>query len=87
MILGGAVPVVSTRPWFDFTFNLLWIWVRESRRKTWVRKHFFNTLVNLSYAAYLIARLLMFVKIFISFRSMPADVYIGIHWTALLPHL
>jgi hypothetical protein len=25
MLIGGFVPVLPTRPWFDFTFNLLWI--------------------------------------------------------------
>ena len=42
MVIGGFVPVLSTRPWFDFTFNLLWIWVREVKKKTFVRRWLFR---------------------------------------------
>jgi squalene monooxygenase len=34
MVFGGAVPVLSTRPWFDVSFSLLWIWVREAKKPT-----------------------------------------------------
>jgi hypothetical protein len=75
MVLGGAVPVLSTRSWFDFSFNMLWIWIREARRKTWVRVWRFDLIVDFAYAAYIIARLLIFVEIFVCFRSLPTDVY------------
>ncbi|KAI2621195.1 squalene epoxidase-domain-containing protein [Hypoxylon sp. NC1633] len=87
MAVGGAVPVLSTREWFDFTFNLLWIWVRDARRQTWVRRHLFNSVVDVAYIVYILARLIIFVEIFISFRSLPASAYDDVSWTAFLPHV
>jgi squalene monooxygenase len=87
MVLGGAVPVLSTREWFDFGFNLLWIWVRQAKKKTWVRKHLFDIVVDFAYFIYIVARVLILFEIFLSFRSLPATAYDGINWAALVPHI
>ncbi|KAH8670174.1 hypothetical protein BGZ60DRAFT_450079 [Tricladium varicosporioides] len=87
MLVGGAVPVISTRPWFDFSFNLLWIWVIDARKSTWIRRNIFNFLVNLAYLIYIIARVLIFVEMFVSFRSLPENAYADVNWSAFLPHL
>jgi squalene monooxygenase len=87
MVVGGAIPVLSTRPWFDFSFNLLWIWVREAKKRTWERKYLFEFIVDFAYIVYIIARVLIFVEIFISFRSLPESAYDDIDWTAFLPHV
>ncbi|RYP48913.1 hypothetical protein DL768_005275 [Monosporascus sp. mg162] len=87
MAIGGLVPVLSTRKWFDFSFNLLWIWVLDAQNPTWARKHLFNIVVDFSYFVYILARILIFVEVFAAFRSLPADAYDEISWTAILPHV
>ncbi|TVY71181.1 hypothetical protein LSUE1_G007637 [Lachnellula suecica] len=69
MVIGGAVPVISTQPWFDFSFNLLWIWVIDARKSTWIRRNLIEFLVDFAYFVYIIARLLIFAEIFLSFRQ------------------
>lgn len=85
MIIGGAIPVLSTREWFDFSFDLLWIWIRPARRNAWVRRHIFNFIVDFGYLIYIIARLLIFCVIVLSFRPLPETAYDDINWTAFLP--
>lgn len=87
MAVGGLVPVLSTRPWFDFSFNLLWIWVREAKVKTWQREWLFASVVNFAYAMYILARLVIFAEIFSAFRSLPADTYQDVNWSAFFPHV
>lgn len=87
MVIGGLVPVLSTRPWFDFSFSLLWIWDREARRKTWIRKWLVRILADSAYIVYIIARMLIFVGILMSFRALPADAYEDVNWTAFWPHV
>ncbi len=87
MITGGLVPVLSTHPWFDFSFSLLWIWDRETKKKTWIRQWMFYVIADLAYVVYIIARLLIFVEIFISFRALPEGAYMDINWTVFWPHL
>lgn len=86
MEVRGIVPVISTQPWFDFSFSMLWIWVREARKQTWVRKRLFSTVVDMAYSLYIIARVFILVKIFFAFRAMPEDVYISLEWTWIWPH-
>ncbi|KAK0649316.1 hypothetical protein B0T16DRAFT_129200 [Cercophora newfieldiana] len=86
MAIGGFVPVVSTQPWFDFSFSMLWIWVREAKKQTWVRRRLFSTVVDIAYVLYIIARIFILVKIFFAFRAMPEDVYISPEWTWIWPH-
>lgn len=86
MAIGGLVPVVSTQPWFDFSFSLLWIWVREAKRKTFVRMHLFRALVDTAYVLYIVARVFILVEIFVAFRAMPGDVYVSPEWTWFWPH-
>jgi squalene monooxygenase len=87
MVIGGAVPVLSTREWFDFSFNLLWIWIRPARKNTWMRRNIFDLVVNFAYLVYIIARVLIFAEIFLSFRSLPETAYEEINWAAFLPHI
>ena len=87
MAVGGMVPVLSTRSWFDFSFNLLWIWVRGAKKKTWIREWLFASLVNISYAAYCAARLVILIELCAAFRSLPADAYVEVNWSAYLPHV
>jgi squalene monooxygenase len=87
MAVGGAVPVLSTRSWCDFGFNLLWLWVREPKKKTWIRRYLVDLIVDFAYAIYLLARVLIFVEIFLSFRSLPQNTYDDINWTEFLPHV
>ncbi len=87
MAVGGLVPVLSTRPWFDFSFSMLWIWVREARRKTLARRWFFSVVVDSAYVLYILARLVILVWIFIAFRDMPEDVYFEVSWTSFWPHV
>jgi squalene monooxygenase len=75
MAVGSIVPVLSTRPWFDFSFNLLCIWVRKARKKTWIREWAFASLVNCAYAAYILARLIIFAELFSVFRWLPREAY------------
>lgn len=70
MAIGGAVPVLSTRDWFDFSFNLLWIWIRPARN-TWIRRQVFNLVVNFAYSIYVIARILISAEICFSFHALP----------------
>jgi len=86
MAVGGVVPVISTQPWFDFSFSMLWIWVREAEKQTFVRKQLFSTVVDIAYVLYIIARLFILVEIFLAFRAMPGDVYINPEWTWVWPH-
>ena len=86
MAIGGVVPVVSTRPWFDFSFSMLWIWVREAKKKTFVRMHLFRALVDTAYVLYIVARVFILVEIFAAFRAMPEDVYVCPEWTWFWPH-
>ncbi|KAK3898974.1 squalene epoxidase-domain-containing protein [Staphylotrichum tortipilum] len=52
MAIGGLVPVLSTGPWFDFSFSMLWIWVREARKGTFARRWLFSLpLTMYSYAS------------------------------------
>ncbi|KAI2632947.1 hypothetical protein GGS21DRAFT_148400 [Xylaria nigripes] len=89
MFTGGAIPVVSTKPWFDFKFTLLWVWVRKTRTQspTWTQQHILRFISDFAYVLYIIARLLIFVEIFISFRSLPASAYQTVDWTGFLPHV
>jgi squalene monooxygenase len=87
MVIGGIVPVLSTRPWFDFTFSLLWIWVREAKKKTFVRCWIFSMVVNFAYILYITARILILVEIFVAFRAMPEDAYFDVDWTSFWPHV
>jgi squalene monooxygenase len=86
MAIGGVVPVISTQSWFDFSFSMLWIWVREAKKQTWVRKRLFSTVVDIAYVLYIIARIFILVEIFLAFRAMPEDVYINPEWTWIWPH-
>jgi squalene monooxygenase len=86
MAIGGIVPVLSTRPWFDFTFSLLWIWVREAKKKTFVRRWLFSSVVDSAYILYITARMLILVEIFMAFRAMPEDVYFDVDWVSFWPH-
>ncbi|KAK4447784.1 squalene epoxidase-domain-containing protein [Podospora aff. communis PSN243] len=74
MAIGGVVPVISTQPWFDFSFSMLWIWVREAKRQTWVRRRLFSTVVDIAYVLYIIARIFILVEIFLVFRAMSEDL-------------
>jgi squalene monooxygenase len=87
MAIGGVVPVISTQPWFDFSFSMLWIWVREAKRQTWVRRRLFSTVVDIAYVLYIIARIFILVEMFLVFRAMPEDVYIIPEWTWVWPHV
>ncbi|KAK5659946.1 hypothetical protein OQA88_13411 [Cercophora sp. LCS_1] len=86
-VIGGIVPVFSTRPWFDFTFTMLWIWVRDAKKRTFIRRKLFNSFVDLAYVLYILARLLILVEIFTAFRAMPADAYRCPDWTWFWPHV
>ncbi|KAK4132656.1 hypothetical protein BT67DRAFT_75092 [Trichocladium antarcticum] len=72
---GGLVPVLSTCPWFDFSFSMLWIWVRGAQKKTWARRWVFRLVVGSAYVLYILARLVVLVEIFAAFRAMRKDVY------------
>ncbi|ROT38018.1 hypothetical protein SODALDRAFT_333780 [Sodiomyces alkalinus F11] len=87
MVIGGLVPVLSTQPWFDFTFDLLWIWTRKAKKDTFIRRWLFRAVADFAYAVYIMARLVIFVEIFAVFRSMPKDAYHDVHWTAFWPHV
>jgi squalene monooxygenase len=87
MVAGGAVPVISTRPWFDFSFNLLWIWTRDAQKATWIRKYMFEVFVDFAYVLYIAARVLMFAEIVVSFRSLPASCYQDVSWSGFFPHV
>lgn len=87
MVIGGIVPVISTQDWFDFTFSMLWIWIREAKRQTWVRKRLFNAVVDVAYALYIIARICIMVEVFLAFRAVPEDVYVNAEWIRFWPHL
>jgi len=87
MAVGGLVPVLSTRPWFDFSFSMVWIWVREARKQTFARRWFFSLVVDSAYVMYILARVVIFVEIFASFREMPEDVYFDVDWTSFWPHV
>jgi hypothetical protein len=80
------VPVLSTRLWLDFSFNLLCIWVRKARKKTWIREWAFASLVNCAYAAYILARLIIFAELFSVFRWLPREAYQDINWSGFWPH-
>ena len=86
MAIGGVVPVISTQPWFDFSFGMLWIWVRGAKKRTFVREKLFSTIVDIAYVLYIVARLFILVEIFLAFRAMPKDVYDSIEWTWIWPH-
>jgi squalene monooxygenase len=87
MGVGGLVPVLSTREWFDFEFSLLWIWVREARKKTWVRRWVFSLVVDSAYVLYIMARVVILVEMFAAFRAMPRDVYFEVDWASFWPHV
>ena len=87
MVLGGLVSVLSIRPWFDFSFSMLWIWVREARKKTFARRWLLSTIVDWGYVACILARLFISIEIFAAFRGMPEEVYADIDWTFFWPHL
>lgn len=87
MVIGGLVPVLSTRPWFDFSFTLLWIWKIEAKRKTFVRQWVFRIVADTAYTVYIIARLMIFVEMFTAFRAAPADAYSDISWLSFWPHV
>jgi len=86
LAIGGLVPVLSTQPWFDFTFTLLWIWVRHAKKNTLMRRWCFKVVADISYAAYIVARLLLFAEIFAAFRALPADAYKDVEWSQFWPH-
>ena len=87
MAVGGIVPVLSTRPWFDFSFSLLWIWDREAQKKTFIRSWLVRVVAHLAYTVYIVARLLIIVEIFTAFRAMPLDAYYDVDWMLFWPHL
>lgn len=87
MVVGGLVPVLSTQPWFDFTFNLIWIWTRKAKKDTFIRRWLFRASADMAYALYIVARVLIFAEIFSAFRAMPEDVYHGVHWASFWPHI
>lgn len=87
MAIGGIVPVLSTADWFDYSFNLLWIWVREADEKTWVKEWLFASVVNIAYVMYILARLIIFAEMFCAFRSLPARAYLEVEWSSFLPHV
>ena len=87
MVVGGLVSVLSTRPWFDFSFSMVWIWVCEARKKTFARRWLFSTVVDWAYVMCILARLVISVEIFAAFRDMPEDVYADVDWTFFWPHL
>jgi len=87
MAIGGLVPVLSTREWFDFEFSMLWIWVKEARKKTRVRRCLFNRVVDWAYVVYILARVVILVVVFSAFRAIPRDVYADVQWAAFLPHV
>jgi hypothetical protein len=87
MAIGGIVPVLSTADWFDYSFNLLWIWVREAQYKTWVKEWLFASVVNIAYVMYILARLIIFAEMFCAFRSLPAKAYVEVEWSSFLPHI
>ncbi|CAG9983083.1 unnamed protein product [Clonostachys byssicola] len=87
MVVGSLVPVLSTQPWFDFTFNLIWIWTRKAKKDTFVRRWLFRLPADAAYSIYIVARVIIFVEIFLAFRAMPKDVYDDIQWTSFWPHV
>lgn len=86
MVVGGLMPVLSTVEWFDFSLDLIWIWIRESRKKTWIRRWLFRIIADVAYLVYIMARFCIFAEIFMAFRSLPADAYDDIQWTSFWPH-
>jgi len=87
MVIGGLVPVISTRPWFDFSFNLLWIWSLEAKKKTWARKWLFRVVADTAYVTYTIARIMIFVEMFMALRATPVDAYKDVDWSSFWPHV
>lgn len=87
MVIGGLVPVLSTRPWFDFDFTLLWIWIKEAKKRSFVRKWIFRIVADTAYTVYIIARLMIFVEMFMAFRAAPADAYKDVSWLSFWPHV
>ncbi|RYP68415.1 hypothetical protein DL771_006679 [Monosporascus sp. 5C6A] len=85
--ISGIFPILSSRKWFDFSFNPLWIWVVDARNPTWARRHLFKIVVDFAYVLYILARILIFLGMFVAFRSLPGDAYDEISWVAILPHL
>ncbi|KAI1843545.1 hypothetical protein JX265_007329 [Neoarthrinium moseri] len=89
MITGGLIPVLSTKPWFNFKFTLLWVWERsiQGPNPTWVQRYLLDVVSELAYVMYIIARILILAEICITFRSLPASAYDTVNWTAFLPHI
>ncbi|KAI1422278.1 hypothetical protein F5Y12DRAFT_799684 [Xylaria sp. FL1777] len=89
MFTGGVIPVISTEPWFDFEFTLLWVWVRKTNVQdpTWIRRYLLRRISDVTYALYTTARVLLFVEVFIAFRSLPASAYQTVNWSGFLPHI
>lgn len=86
MITGCLMPVLSTVEWFDFSLDLIWIWIRVAKKETWIRLWLFRIIADGAYIVYILARLIIFAEIFIAFRSLPADAYDDIQWTSFWPH-
>jgi len=87
MVVGGFALELASRPWFDFSFSLLWIWELEAKRKTWARKWLFRICADSAYIIYIVARLLIFAEILLSFRALPPGAYDSIDWSAFWPHV
>ncbi|SPO04193.1 uncharacterized protein DNG_06876 [Cephalotrichum gorgonifer] len=87
MVIGGLVPVLSTRPWFDFTFTLLWMWKLEAKKNTFIRRWAFRVVADAAYIVYIIARFMIFVEMFMAFRAAPAKAYEDISWLSFWPHV
>ncbi|KAH7310764.1 hypothetical protein B0I35DRAFT_470554 [Stachybotrys elegans] len=83
----SGVILLAVMPWFDFKFDLIWIWTREAKKNTFIRRWLFRGIANSAYAIYIIARILIFAETFLSFRAMPADVYHEVQWTLFWPHI
>ncbi|EXJ59052.1 hypothetical protein A1O7_06483 [Cladophialophora yegresii CBS 114405] len=89
MCLGGVIPVISTRPNFDFRINLLWIWIRQTQnhRSTIARRWLFDLPVHIAASLYILARMFIIFEVFYSLRSLPASSYTCVDWTAIWPHV
>lgn len=92
MSLGGAVPVISRRPWFNYRMNLLWIWTLRTRDEplkppTFLQRWLFDFPVHAACTMYVIARICLIGEVFYSLHSLPATAYVTVQWTYFLPHV
>ncbi|KAK4182542.1 hypothetical protein QBC35DRAFT_518779 [Podospora australis] len=56
-------------------------------KQTWIRRKLFNTIVNIAYVVYIIARICIMVEVFLAFQGMPEDVYVSAEWIRFWPHV